>query len=198
MVQLATMWKLLYYKHPQGSSAESGAHACVLRHLCRCSRCSQRSVSRFPVNRQSFRTYHVPQVTGILPALSGTLFWVLRCVAYIVLLCFGGRSLVSFCVCYVCRSCGFSEKTLCGVYLCVLGELLGPGAVGRRVSDNWVILLLTVLRLGFELFFLVPRTYNSANRTIPIYTNHLKVRVWAIFFSATYLQFRQYRYSHLY
>ena len=43
----------------------------------------------------------------------------------------------------------------------------------------------------WAIFFLLPRTYNSANRTIPIYTNHLKVRVWAIFFSATYLQFRQ-------
>jgi len=35
----------------------------------------------------------------------------------------------------------------------------------------------TILRLGFELFFLVPRTYNSANSTIHIYTNHLKVGV---------------------
>jgi hypothetical protein len=39
-------------------------------------------VSRFPVNRQSFRTYHLPQVTGIFPALSATLFGVCSCVTY--------------------------------------------------------------------------------------------------------------------
>ena len=92
------------------SSAESGAHACVLRHLRRCSRCSQLTVSRFPLNRQSFRTYHLPQVTGILPALSATLFGVSHhlycssvfsatclvsgCLLLISFLCFLGKEVV--------------------------------------------------------------------------------------------------------
>jgi len=59
------------------------------------------TVSRFPVNRQSFRTYHLPQVTGILPALSATLFGVCRCAT-----------------CLYCSSVFWG--TLCGECLCLL------------------------------------------------------------------------------
>ena len=41
----------------------------------------------------------------------------------------------------------------------------------------WTSSLLTILRLGFELFFLVPRTYDFAILTIPILTHHHKVGV---------------------
>ena len=94
------------------SSAESGAHACVLRHLRRCSRCSQLTVSRFPLNRQSFRTYHLPQVTGILPALSATLFGVshhLYCSSV-----FWG-TLFGDCLCLLLMSFFCFWATLCGV-----------------------------------------------------------------------------------
>jgi len=105
----------------KGSSAESGAHACVLRHLRRCSRCSQLTVSRFPVNRQSFRTYHLPQVTGVLPALSATLFGVSRCATF--LYCssvFWGHCLVSVCVCYLCRSCVLGRRYVVCSSVCYL------------------------------------------------------------------------------
>ena len=105
----------------KGSSAESGAHACVLRHLRRCSRCSQLTVSRFPVNRQSFRTYHLPQVTGVLPALSATLFGVSRCATF--LYCssvFWGHCLVSVCVCYLCRSCVLGRRCVVCSSVCYL------------------------------------------------------------------------------
>ena len=52
-----------------GSSEESGATACVFLLVRRCSRCSQLTGSRFPVNRRSFRTYHLVEATSILPAL---------------------------------------------------------------------------------------------------------------------------------
>jgi len=88
-----------------GSSAESGANACVFRHV---RRCSQLSVSRFPVNRQSFRTYHLPQVTGILPALSATLFGEGLCVTSVILVFFGKRRrVVCSCVCNQYNSCVF-------------------------------------------------------------------------------------------
>ena len=35
------------------------------------------------MNRQAFRTYHLPQVTGILPALSATMFGVSCCITYL-------------------------------------------------------------------------------------------------------------------
>ena len=52
-----------------GSSEESGATACVFRHVRRYNRFSQLTGSRFPVNRRSFRTYHLVEATSILPAL---------------------------------------------------------------------------------------------------------------------------------
>ena len=115
MPRIALLPTDYYQRQLFGPTTESGAHACVLRHQRRCSRCSLLTVSLFAVNRQSIRSYHLPQVTGILPALSATLFGVCSCVTYIVLVCFVGRCLLSLCVCYVCHSCVFSEKTLCGV-----------------------------------------------------------------------------------
>jgi len=108
-------------------------------HLCRCSRSSELPISRFPLNRQSFSTFHLFQVTGILPALSATLFVVSRCVSYlyfscvfwttlfgvwlclqlISFLCFLGHVVVCGCVCYLYLSC-VSYATLFGVCLCLL------------------------------------------------------------------------------
>ena len=100
---------------PIRSSAETGAHARVLRELRRYSRGSEFPISRFPLNRQSFRTYHLSEVTRILPAISATMFGVPRCATY--LYCssvFLGGCLVSVCVCYLSRSCVF-WATLFGV-----------------------------------------------------------------------------------
>ena len=94
----------------KGWSAESGGHACVLRHL---RRCSQLTVSRFPVNQQSFRTYHFPQVTGIFPALSATLFGVSRCATH--LYCSSDFGDVVWCVCLLLMSFLCFWATLCGV-----------------------------------------------------------------------------------
>ena len=66
-----------------GSSAESGARVCVLRYICRSCHGSELPVSRFPLNRQSFRTFHLFQLTGNLPALSSTLFTDCGCVCYL-------------------------------------------------------------------------------------------------------------------
>ena len=124
------------------------AKACVIRHLCRCCRGSERPVSGFPLNRQSFSIFHLFQVTGILPALSMTLFGVSRCVSYlycscvfwatlfgvwlclqlISFLCFLGTLRGVFCVCYLYRSCISYRRCLvcaCACYLhrsCVVWE----------------------------------------------------------------------------
>ena len=149
-----------------GSSAESGAHACLLRHLRRCSRGFELPVSRFPLNRQSFRTYHLPQVTSILPALSATMFGVSRCatylycssvfwgalfgewlclLTYLVLVFFGRRCVVCSCVCYLYSSCVF-WATLFGVWLCLFLILFSCFFWGGWVR-KWFSLLWKLLRI---------------------------------------------------
>ena len=98
-------------------TAETGIHACFLRHLRRCSRSSQISVSRFPVKRQWFRTYPLHEVTRILPALSGALFGVSRCAAYLYYsFCFLGTVLgESVSVPYICCSWDFFYDVVCCV-----------------------------------------------------------------------------------
>ena len=99
-------------------SAESGTHSCVLRHLRRCSHSSQLSVSRFPVNRQCFRTYHLLQITRILPAFSGA-FGASRCAAYLYSGFLGTVFGESVCVCYLC-SCVFLRRCVVCSWVCYL------------------------------------------------------------------------------
>ena len=100
-----------------GSSAESEAHACVLRHVRRCSRCSQLTASRFPVNRQSF---HLLEATGILPALSATLFGVFRCATYLYSSSVFLVTLFCECLCPLCCSCVFWRRCVVCSSVCYL------------------------------------------------------------------------------
>ena len=120
-----------------GSSAESGAHACVLRHLRRCSRFSLLTVSRFPVNRQSFRTYHLPHVTGILPALSATLFGVSRCAIYLYCSSVFWGTLFCECLCLLLMLfvCFFGDVVWCVVQSVTYIVLV---FFGRRLVCGWV------------------------------------------------------------
>ena len=119
-----------YHRQVFLPGAEYEAHACVLRHLRRCSRCTLLTFSHFPVNRQSFRTFHLPQVNGILPALSAKLFGVCSFVTYIDLVCFGGRCLVSLCLLRLSFLCFFffGKDVVWCVFVCVTYKFAAFGA----------------------------------------------------------------------
>ena len=85
--------------------------ACFIRHLCRCSCGSELPVSRFKLDGQSFRTFHLFQVTGILPGLSAT-FGVSRCVSYLYCSCVFWATLFGVWLCLQLIS-----------FLCFLGEV---------------------------------------------------------------------------